>query len=180
MAPLPWKTLSTREIYKNPWIRVREDVAQLPNGHTTIYGVCETPGCVGVLPFVDAQHVIMVRQFRYVQQEDFRWEMPTGGMKRGEDPLLAAQRELVEEVGHRAGKLTPVSTYYTSKGVFDETAYLYLGEDLSPEAGIPDETEQFEVQVMPFHEVLAMVQRSEIRDSMTVVAVLHAALLRRG
>jgi hypothetical protein len=48
MPPQPWKTLSTREVYQNKWMRLREDVAELPNGHTTIYGVCEFGECVGV------------------------------------------------------------------------------------------------------------------------------------
>ena len=54
MPPQPWKTLSTREVYQNKWMRLREDIAEMPNGRTTIYGVCEFGQCVGVLPFVDA------------------------------------------------------------------------------------------------------------------------------
>ena len=65
MPPKPWKTLSSREVYKNPWTRVREDLAEMPNGQTTIYGVIECGHCVGVLPFLDDDHVVMVRQYRY-------------------------------------------------------------------------------------------------------------------
>ena len=100
MPPLPWKTLTTQEIYRNPWMRLREDVAELPNGRTTIYGVCEFGQCVGVLPFVDDEHVVMVRQYRYVQKENSRWEMPTGGVRMGESFEAAAQRELMEEAGY--------------------------------------------------------------------------------
>jgi ADP-ribose pyrophosphatase len=79
MPPRPWKTLSSRPIYENKWMRLREDIAQLPNGDTTIYGVCEFGECVGVLPFVNDDYVLLVRQYRYVQGENHRWEMPTGG-----------------------------------------------------------------------------------------------------
>src|SRR5262249_16670898 len=66
MAPKPWKTLSSRPIYANKWTRLREDVAELPDGRTTIYGVVTFGQCVGVLPFLDGDRVLMVRQYRYV------------------------------------------------------------------------------------------------------------------
>lgn len=178
MPPDPWKTRQTREVYRNNWMRLREDIAELPNGHTTIYGVCEFGQCVGVLPFVTPDEVVMVRQYRYVQRENSRWEMPTGGVRPGEPLETAAQRELMEEVGYRAGTLTWISSYFTSKSICDETAHLYLGQDLEAVAAIPDETEFLEVAVLPFADVLRQVLSSEIRDSMTVIAVLHAARLR--
>jgi ADP-ribose pyrophosphatase len=159
-------------------MQLREDIAQMPDGRTTIYGVCTFGQCVGVLPFVDDDHVILVRQYRYVQQEDFRWEMPTGGIKVGEAPEHAAQRELAEEAGYQAGRLEPINIFYTSKSVCDETAYLYLGYELVQHHLPPDDTEFFEVQAFPFDDVLQMVQTSAIRDGMTVIAVLAAALQR--
>jgi len=178
MPPKPWKTLRSRPVYRNRWMQVREDQAELPDGRSTLYGVVTFGACVGVLPFVDDDHVLLVRQYRYVQRESHRWEMPTGGVKPGETPEQAAQRELQEEVGYAAGRLCWVSTYYTSKSVCDETAHLFIGYDLVPAALPPDETEFFELATFPFTEVLQQVLRSEIRDSMTVIAVLHAAQLR--
>ena len=178
MPPPPWKTLSTREIYKNKWMRLREDIAEMPSGRTTVYGVCEFGQCVAVLPFLDDKNVVMIRQYRYTHQENHRWEMPSGGIHPGETPEAAAQRELMEEVGYRAGRLRWVSTYYTTKSVTDEIGHLYLGQDLQAHALPPDETEFFERAVLPFDEVLQLVAASEIRDSMTVIAVLHAARLR--
>ncbi len=150
----------------------------MPDGRTTIYGVVTFGECVGVLPFVDEDHVLLVRQYRYVFDENTRWEMPSGGIDPGENVESAAQRELQEEVGYSAGRLVPVSVYYTSKSVCDETAHLYLGYDLTPSRMKPDETEFLETAVFRFDEALEMVNRSEIRDGMTVIAILHAALLR--
>ncbi len=178
MPPKEWKTQSSRDIYTNKWMSLREDIAELPDGRTTIYGVCTFGQCVGVLPFVDDNHVVLVRQYRYVQKEDFRWEMPTGGIKPDEPPETAAQRELGEEAGYRAGRLIPVSIYYTSKSVCDETAHLYLGYDLTQHKLPPDDTEFFEIQVFHFDDALKMVRNNEIRDGMSVIAILHAALLR--
>jgi ADP-ribose pyrophosphatase len=178
MPPQPWKTLSTREVYRNPWMRLREDVAEMPNGRTTIYGVCEFGQCVGVLPFVDDEHVVMVRQYRYPARENQRWEMPTGGLHPDETLEQAAQRELMEEVGYRAGSLQWISSYHTSKSVCEEIAHLYIGRDLVPADAPPDETEFFERAILPFAQVVQLAIDSEIRDSMTVIAVLHAARLR--
>ena len=179
MALEKWKTRSSREVYRNPWIRVREDVAELPNGKTTLYGVVEMASeAAGVLPFVDDDHVLLVRQYRYVFGEDFRWEIPTGGVKPGEAVEDGARREMQEETGYTVGRLEHVSTLYTSKSVCNEVAHIYLGYQLAEAVLPPDETEELEQAVFPFAEVLEMVRRSEIRDAMTIIAVLHAARVR--
>jgi len=175
VARAPWTQLTSRRIYTNTWMAVREDQVRLPDGRETIYGVVDCGNCVGVLPFMDPDHVLLVGQYRYVAQR-FTWEMPTGGVRAGESLEAAAQRELAEEAGHQAVRLTWLSTYHTSKSVMNETAHLYLGEELAPANHPPDETEFIERRVFPFREVVEMVRRAEITDSMTVIAVLHAAL----
>jgi ADP-ribose pyrophosphatase len=178
IARIPWQQITSRRIYANKWMALREDQVRLPDGRETIYGVVDCGNCVGVLPFVDPGHVVLVGQYRYVAQK-FTWEMPTGGVRPGETLESAAQRELAEEAGQRAGRLTWISTYHTSKSVMNETAHLYLGESLTSVDQPPDETEFIERQIFPFHEVLEMVRRAEITDSMTVIAVLYAALRRQ-
>jgi ADP-ribose pyrophosphatase len=175
---MPWRKLSTRPVYENRWIRVREDQVALPDGATTTYGVVECAGCVGVLPFLDADTVVMVGQYRYVAGA-FYWEMPTGAMKPGESEEAAVQRELGEEAGYEADRLVKLCAYHTSKSVVDETANIYLAEGLRPIQRAADETEFIEVRAFPFDEIVRMVERDEIKDSMTIVAVLHAARRRR-
>ena len=179
LVDVVWKTLSTRDIYRNPWLSLREDRVQLPNGRQSIYGVVSCGHCVGILPFLDPKTVLLVKQYRYVAKR-VTWEMPTGGVHQGETAEQAAQRELGEEVGYGAGRLTWVSSYHTSKSVMDETAHLYVGEDLVKLELDPDETEFIEVQSFPFDRVLQMVQSGEILDSMTIIAVLHAARQRNS
>jgi ADP-ribose pyrophosphatase len=174
LARAAWRTLTSRGVYVNPWIRVREDVAELPDGRTTLYGVVECPPAVGVLPFLDARTVVLIGQYRYVARE-FYWEMPTGAVRPGEGEEAAAQRELAEEAGFEADRLVKLCTFFPSKSVVDETAHIYRAEALRPVARDGDDTEFIEVRPFDFDEVVRMVERSEIRDAMTVVAVLHAA-----
>ena len=175
-ARAPWQTRSTRPVYENRWIKVREDMALLPDGRTTIYGVVDAGDCVGILPFVDADTVLLVGQYRYVAQ-GFYWEIPTGAQHAGENLEQAAQRELAEEAGREADQLVKLCDFHTSKIIMRETAYLYLARDLRPASQQPDATEFIERREFLFAEVVRMVERAEIKDAMSVIAVLHAARL---
>lgn len=178
LVEVPWRTLASRLVYRNPWIRVEEDQVELPDGRRTLYGIVRCAPCVGVLPFLDRDTVVLIRQYRYVARGVF-WEMPTGGVHPRETVEEAAQRELREETGYVAGRLLPLTSYHTSKSVVDETAHLFWAEALTPAPTRPDETEFIEVRPVPFRTALRLVETGEIKDSMTVIAVLHAAR-RRG
>ena len=178
-ATAAWTRRSTRTVYENRWIRVDEDVVLVPNGHETIYGIVRCADAVGVLPFVDDDHVLLVQQYRYVAGHP-TWEMPTGGREPNETLEAAAQRELAEESGFRAAGLEFLTRYHTSKSVVDETAYLYVARGLAPADEQADETELLRRRVWPFAEVVSMVTGAEITDSMTVIAVLLEERRRRG
>jgi ADP-ribose pyrophosphatase len=175
----PWRRTSTRPVYTNQWISVREDVVELPDGRSTLYGVVQCSECVGILPFLDRDTVLLVGQYRYVAG-DFFWEIPTGAQHAGETPAEAAQRELAEEAGHEAGRLVELGDFHTSKSILREVAHLYLAQNLRPAARPADPTEFIERRAFPFAEVLAMVERGEIKDAMTIIAVLRAARQRGG
>ena len=180
LARTPWRTLSTRPVYVNPWLSVREDIAETPTGRRTLYGVVVCRPAVGVLPFLDADTVVLVGQYRYVFGRFF-WEMPTGGHEAGESELDAVARELAEETGYRAGRFEKLCTFQSSKSVVDEVAHLYVATELAPVARTPggDTTEFIEVRSFPFADAVGMVERGEIQDAMSVVAILHAARRRR-
>src|SRR5204863_4960044 len=118
-----------------------------------------------------------VGQWRYVSRA-FRWEIPTGAVKAGEGEEAAAQRELAEEAGYTAARLVKLCTLDTSKSILDETAHLFIAEGLRAVDRSPDETAFIEMRAFPFDEVVRMVERSEIVDAMSVIAVLHAARRR--
>ena len=171
----PWQTLSTRIVYENAWIRVREDQVIQPDGNPSIYGVVEFQGCVGVLPIDADGNVHLVGQYRYPLQQ-YSWEIPEGGCHQGEAPLAAAQRELREELGLAAGQLQLLGTSHLSNSVSDEIAYYYLATDLAHGQATPEGSEQLQHRIVPFAEALQMVLRSEITDALSQVAILHYAI----
>ena len=154
---------------------LREDIAEMPDKRTTIYGVVTFGECVGVVPFLDDDHVMLVRQYRYVQGENHRWEIPTGGIKEGETLEQAAQRELAEEAGYNAGRLIHLTSYYTSKCICDETAHIYMGKNLTVAHALPDDTEFLERRKFPFDKALRMSLEGNIMDSMSVLGLVLAA-----
>ena len=141
--------------------------------------VVDCGACVGVLPFVDDDTILMVRQYRYIAGR-VTWEMPTGGVHPGETPVEAARRELAEEGGVGAGELEPLCVYHTSKSCMDETAHLFVARGVRPLASPSggDATEFIRAEPVRFGDVVEMVRSGEIVDSMTIIAVLRAAAER--
>ncbi len=94
MKPRPWKTQSSRPIYENPWMHLREDVAEMPDGRTTIYGVVTLGDCVGVVPFVNEDEVLLVRQYCYIEEGLVPVEVPPGETEFLERRILAFDEAL--------------------------------------------------------------------------------------
>ena len=170
----PWKRLNRKTVYQNPWITVYEDQVQLPNGQITVYGVVTPPQAfVGIVPFLDAETVLLVRQYRYIQDE-VTWELPSGAMHAGETPQQAAQRELQEEVGYRARHFEQLSLMRSNKSVMDDYGSIFLATGLTPSKAVPDATEEFQVISVPFNHALEMVTRYEITDCVSIIGLLLA------
>jgi 8-oxo-dGTP pyrophosphatase MutT (NUDIX family) len=170
-----WRTTSTRTAYENPWIRVREDQVVRPDGEPGLYGVVEVrQPAVFVVALTEADEVVLVTVDRHTTGRSV--EVPAGGTD-GEDPLAAAQRELLEETGYRASAWVQVGSMQALNGVCDAPELVFLARGLTAseatghhEEGISD------VRAVPFAQVLAMVGRGEITDGETVAALMHAAI----
>jgi len=168
----PWKKISSKKIYKNEWICLREDQVVTPNGTNGIYGVVETKPAIGIVPLTNDLNTYLVGQYRYTL-DVFSWEIPEGGGISGEDILIGAQRELREETGLKANKWTFLDTMYTSNSVTNEIGYIYLAEELSQGIAKPDHTEQLQIQKLPFLEAWEMVLNCEIKDSLAAIGLMR-------
>lgn len=172
-----WHFLGSTPLHRLGRLTLREDAWRLPTGHERRYPVLHVGMTVGVVPFVDADHVLLLRQFRHLARAD-SWELPGGGGQPGEEPAAAAQRELREEGGYRAGRLTFLTSLLPSSAYLDETAYCYIGEDLVADPLASDDDEFFERRVVPFREAVTMALDDRITESVSKVALLAAALKR--
>jgi 8-oxo-dGTP pyrophosphatase MutT (NUDIX family) len=173
----PWKTLSSKQVYDNPWIAVREDQVIRPDGEPGIYGVVHYKNiAVGVLPIED-DHVYLVGQYRY-PLEQYSWEIPEGGCPEGAEPLRAAQRELREETGLEAKHWRMLGEAHLSNSVADEYAVWFLATELVPGEQQPEGTEDLDTRRIPLREALAMALNGQITDALSLVAIMSYALER--
>lgn len=169
----PWVTLSSREVYRNPWIRVREDQVLKPNGSPGIYGVVEYQNrAVGVIPIDEQGYTWLVGQYRYTQDQ-YEWEIPEGGCPAGESLEDCARRELLEETGLLTQNLQPLASgLQLSNSVSNETAYLFIARQLQQHTPEPEDTEQIAIRRLPLSEAIQMALSGQIRDAMSVIALL--------
>jgi 8-oxo-dGTP pyrophosphatase MutT (NUDIX family) len=171
----PWTRLSGRDIYENPWIRVREDKVVRPDGSPGIYGLIHYKNiAIAVVPIDSQGRVILVGQHRYPFDKYF-WELPEGGCPIGKDtPEEAAKRELREETGYTAARWDYLGELVLSNSTSDEIGHLYLARDLTPGPPEPDATEVLEVKPMDFREAYRKAMTGEIAESLTVAGLSRA------
>lgn len=175
---MSWKRLGSRTVYENPWMRVVEDDVINPSGGRHAYGNIQFLNrAVAIVPLDPDGNTWLVGQHRYTLGS-WSWELPMGGAPLEEDPAVGAARELAEETGLKAGRWTEIMRLHTSNSITDEEAIVYVAEDLV--AGEPDfgETEDIEIRKLPFAEAVAMVERGEITDGVSVAGILSVARQR--
>ena len=175
----PYRLTSRREIYSNPWIRVREDHVIRPNGTPGMFGVVEVKPGASVLAMEEDGHVYLIKEFKYgVGRHSV--EVMSGGIEDGETPRDAARRELREELGLSAreyidlGMIDPFTTAARSPN------YLFLARGLERCAADPDEGEFLEILKLPFPRAVEMALSSEITHAASCAVILKAQLWLSG
>lgn len=176
----PWVLLQSHSVYSNPWISVFHHDVITPAGTEGIYGVVHFKNiAVGILPLDEVGNTWLVKQHRYPLDMD-SWEIPEGGCpeESGETTQETARRELEEETGLRAVRLTELLTLHLSNSVTDEKAIVYLAEGLQTGQMHLEDSEDIEVMKLPLREAIAMALDGRITDAISVAALLKIATIR--
>jgi ADP-ribose pyrophosphatase len=160
-----------RQLLETERFSVEEVWRELPGGQRRTRAVIRHPGAVVVIPMVDDNRVCLIRNFRVAIGRALL-EVPAGTLVPGEDPLQAAERELIEETGYRAGRWQPLQSFWVSPGILDERIHLFLATELEPGPPAREPGEEIENVVVNWQEALAMVRRGEIEDAKTLIGLL--------
>lgn len=170
----PWQTRGSREIYANPWIRVREDHVIRANGRDGIYGVVEFQNyALGIVPIFDNGDTLLVGQWRYPLGL-YSWEIPKGGGPLSVPPLDSAQRELAEETGLTTSQWTDLGLFHLSNSVTNEAGQIFLAQDLTVGEAEPEGGEVLSVLRLPLTEAYATALDGRITDGVSIIGLARA------
>ena len=170
-----WKTLSSKIVYKNPWIEVQENEVIKPNGKKGIYGVVKGSPAVYILALDTDNAFYIIRQIRYTTGID-SWEIPAGGAET-ENLLSAAKRELKEETGVIAEKWKKIGEIQTAAGFSSQISHIFLAKNLTQTD--QNETKEegiIEIKKISFEKAFSMIKKGIITDSESISTITKVAL----
>jgi 8-oxo-dGTP pyrophosphatase MutT (NUDIX family) len=174
----PWRRLTRRTAYANPWLEVLHDDVLRPDGSPGIYGVVHLRNAaVGIVVLDEGDRVLLVGQHRYTLDE-YSWEIPEGGVPFDEDLLDGARRELREETGYEAAEWRLLFRFSMSNSVTDEVGAIFLATGLTAGEASPEPTEELAVRWVALDEAIALIDAGELTDVMSVAALSRVALER--
>jgi len=164
------RTLGTREIYRNPWLRLREDQIERSDGTQGIYGVVEKDDCATIIP-IQGDTIVLVEQFRYtIQQRSL--ELPQGGWETAQvDPEELARGELREETGLVAGTMIHLGTMWVAYGFARQKQHVFLATGLTQESrDLDPEEHDLVVRTVTISYFEQMLLDGTIQDICTIAA----------
>ncbi|MGA8148192.1 MAG: NUDIX hydrolase [Gallionellaceae bacterium] len=162
--------LDSAVVYEGDFIKVLKDNVRLPDGSVSTREHIAHPGAVAVLALLDNGNLVMERQFRYAPQREFI-ELPAGKIDHGEDILLCAQRELLEETGYVANEWIHLSTVWPCIGYANERMEYFLARGLAHQGRNLDDGEFLEVFELSLPEAMEWIRLGRINDSKTIVGL---------
>jgi ADP-ribose pyrophosphatase len=171
--------LASKRIHAGRVIDLDVDTVRFPDGSTGQLEIIRHPGAAAVVPFAsDPQGpdptILLIQQYRYAVNGSLI-EIPAGRLNPGEDPRICAERELLEEVGVKAGRVERLTTIWTTPGFTDERIHLFWASDLTAGKHAREPDEFIEVTPKPLSEVLTLIRSGEICDAKTALAILFVA-----
>lgn len=164
------ETVKSVYVYRGKVINLKVDDVKITNGKLAVREVVEHRGAVAILAYKDGL-VWLVKQFRYPYLEELL-EIPAGKIEENENPYHTALRELNEEVGLITDKLIALGEIYPSPGFANEKIHLYYTVDFEVANNNPDDDEYLEIIKLPLSKALALIDKGEIKDAKTIIALL--------
>lgn len=179
MSSLEEKKLSSKKIFQGKLINLFLDYVKLPNGETSTREWVDHPGAVCIIPILPSGEICLIRQYRYGPRQEFI-EIPAGKIDKGEKPLDCARRELSEEIGYAAKKLTFLTKIYPAIGFSNEMMWMYLGENLNKTERNLDQDEFLELVPVTIQQAFDWVKSGRISDVKTIIGILWVHQLMNG
>jgi ADP-ribose pyrophosphatase len=180
----PAAQLGAERIHTGKIIKLDRDTVRYPDGSQADLEIVRHPGASAVLPFLtdpegEDPQILLLRQYRYAA-DGYIYEIPAGRLDPGETPAACAARELKEETGCTAKSIVPLFTMLTTPGFTDELIHLFLATEISHGESAREEDEFADVVVMRLSEALELIERGEIPDGKTALAILYSAGFKTG
>lgn len=162
-----WETLSSEYLHRRPWLTVRKDCVRIPNGEINDeYYVLEYPDWVNVIAITEDGLFVMERQYRHGLGKTC-FEIPAGVVEAGEDPLVAAKRELQEETGYAGGEWREIMTVSGNTSATSNISHCFLARGVRKVSGQElDRTEDIQVHLLSKEDVFSLLEGNEIRQSL--------------
>jgi len=165
----PYKQISQKVVFKNPWWRYCLDQVELPSGKPGEFHYVLTNGSAMVVPLDEQGKLLLVRQYRYTGNRN-SIEFPCGGLKDGATYEETAKSELAEETGFVPEQIEAAGAFNPCNGLLDEICRVFVAKKLRYVGACPDETESFELLRLSIEEMDARIQDGTIWDGMTIAA----------
>ncbi|MFN3491573.1 MAG: NUDIX hydrolase [Anaerolineales bacterium] len=170
---MSFELIRSEVLMKGRAFAIRRDTVKTPTGVETKFDIVEHGGSVILIPIDSDGNILFVRQYRHAAGIEML-ELPAG-TRDGDEPFeVCAAREIREETGMQAGKLTHIGSFYLAPGYSTEYMGVFLAEDLSENPLDADEDEFLSVEKIPAREAIQMAERGEISDAKSLAALLMA------
>ncbi len=166
-----WERLSSKFLWQSHWYNLRQDHLRAPEGREFTYTLVDHPGAAWIVPITSEGQVALIWQYRYTV-DDWCYEVPAGGFAEDQTPEETARRELLEEIGGVASEFIYVGRFYTSNGISNEVAYVYLATGVELKEAKREPTELMEIRLVPVGEAMRMARSGEISDGPSALALL--------
>jgi ADP-ribose pyrophosphatase len=173
------QVLSSETIYEGKILGVRKDRVVEPHGVEVTREVVTHSGSVVVLPVFDDGRILLIRQYRHVAG-DFLWELVAGRRDEGENFVEGAIRELAEETGYTAQKLTKILDVFPSPGFLAENMVIFAAEGLTKGKAQPEDDEKITSRIVTLREAEDWISTGKIRDAKTVAGILFYSTFLAG